>query len=165
MLRLSRGTVIAMMLAALCSGLYAGSSASAQSNENLEISGEDVARADSIARADPQVQSYLAGKSFYLMSHGASTNDNEPGVVRPVLVYNIDNKDQLAVTVDLETNAVKDVLYTPDAVIKSPSSESERPESGMRYWIIAIALGIAASAGAVVYFKTKRKQNLGAKKV
>ncbi|WP_415282724.1 hypothetical protein [Candidatus Nitrososphaera sp. FF02] len=154
------------MLVALWSSLYAGSSASAQSNDNLEISGADVARADSIARADPQVQSYLTDKSFYLMSHGASTNDNEPGVVRPVLVYNIDNKDQLAVTVDLETNAVKEVLYLPDTVIEPPTAESESPESGMGYWIIAIAAGIAVSAGvAIVYFKTRRKQNLGAKRV
>lgn len=124
-------------------------SANAQSdNDTVSLSGEDVAKAKEIAIADQRVQSYFSGRPYSLMSYGASTNDNEPNVVRPLLTYNIDNKDQLSVIVDLKTSTVIDIQYYPDFMVKVPSQEPNEPSSpaDSPASLIAIAVGIAASA-------------------
>lgn len=52
----------------------------------------------------------ISKATYSLMNYGTSTNDNEPRAVRPVLLYSIDNKDQLSVTVNLQSGTVKVVV-------------------------------------------------------
>lgn len=165
-----RVVTTALLLAALGGGFFGGSHpVSAQSAGDLTFSDDEIARANNIALADERVQNYIAGRSYSLMNHGASTNDNEPGVVRPVLLYNIDNKDQLSVTVDLQSGTVKDILYYPDMMIKLPSTTgtgNSVSTSDTGFAIIAIVAGIVAAVAAAiigVYIKSKRKQNFNAK--
>lgn len=127
-------------------------SANAQSDNSASmLSGEDVAKAKEIAIADQRVQNYIGGRPYSLMSYGAITNDNEPKVVRPLLTYNIDNKDQLSVTVDLKTGTVIDLQYYPDFVVKVPSQEQSTPTAttNSQVILIAVAIGIAASVVAI----------------
>lgn len=164
-------TVLAATLLLTFGGSVFASSfpATAQTDANLSFSDDEIARADRIAVADERVQNYIAGRPYSLMNHGASTNDNEPGIVRPVLLYNIDNKDQLSVTVDLRSGTVKDLLYYPDMMIKlNAAAETGNSDStsSTGFAIIAVVAGIVAAVTVAivgVYIKSKRKQNFNAK--
>lgn len=166
-----RIVVAAALLAALVSSVFGSSvSANAQSGGNLSFYNGEIARANSIAIADKEVQNYIAGRPYSLMSYGASTNDNEPGVVRPVLIYNIDNKDQLSVTVDLQSDTVKSLLYHPDMMMikiaPTPGTGNSVSASNFGFVIIAVIAGIIAAAAvsiAVIYSRSKRKHNFSTK--
>ena len=158
--------VFSVLFVILLSSVYANSSASAQTDGIPSLSGDDIAKANSIALADQRVQSYIAGKSYYLMSSGAMTNANEPGIVRPALSYNIDNKDQLFVTVDLQTGTVKDVRYYPDFMVTSQPSQPQGVEGTVStasswYLIIAAVAGVGAAGIAAIYFKIRGEKKLG----
>lgn len=133
-----------------------------------QISGDeervDITRANEIALADEGVQKYIAGRPYYLMSYGITSNENEPGVVYPTLLYNIDNKDQLSVTVDLRAGNVKDLLYLPDFMPKfKPAVEKERSTNVIFVNIIAIVASMIAAAVAAVtifFLKSKKKKEV-----
>ena len=160
------GILVSSVLFVILFSSVVNSSAIAQTNGIPSLSGDDIARANSIAVADERVQSYIAGKSYYLMSYGAMTNDNEPGIVRPALSYNINNRDQLFVTVDLQTGSVKDVRYYPDFMVTSQPSQPQGVEGSVStasswYLIIAAVAGVGGAGITAIYFKLKPEKKLG----
>lgn len=123
----------------------------------------DITRANQIALSDEQVQKYIAGRSYYLMNHGITSNENEPGIIYPTLLYNIDNKDQLSVTVDLRTETVKEVLYYPDFMPRFATAETKEQSTGVTLTnIITIVISILGAVAAVTisYLKLKRKKEV-----
>ena len=158
--------VSSVLFVILFNSFHANSIASAQTDGIPSLSGDDIARANSIAVADERVQSYIAGKSYYLMSYGAMTNDNEPGIVRPALSYNINNRNQLFVTVDLQTGSVKDVRYYPDFMVTSQPSQPQGAGGSVSivsswYLIIAAVAGVGGAGITAIYFKLKPEKKLG----
>lgn len=129
-----------------------------------EISDVDITRANQIALADEQVQKYIAGRPYYLMNHGITSNENEPSILYPTLLYTIDNKDQLSVTVDLRTGTVKEILYYPDFMPKFvPAVTKEQSTNVMLSNIITIAasiIGGAIAAFTIFYLKLKSKKEV-----
>ena len=154
--------VSSVLFVILFNSFHANSIASAQTDGIPSLSGDDIAKANSIAVADERVQSYIAGKSYYLMSYGPMTNANEPGIVRPALLYNINNRDQLFVTVDLQTGTVKDVRYTPDFMVTSQPQGVEGSVSTESSWylIIAAVAGVGGAGITAIYFKLKPEKKL-----
>ncbi|MGH9988180.1 MAG: hypothetical protein ACRD8W_29950 [Nitrososphaeraceae archaeon] len=149
--------VIPALLTALLLSVNAFSSTNAQTDNNSSFSNDDIARANTIAIADERVQSYISGKSYYLMSYGAMTNDDEPGVIRPALLYNIEDRDQLSVTVDLQTSTVNDILYYPNFMPDTgpqDSGDSEPFVSTLTMIVILAGVGISAVV-AVIYVRSK----------
>jgi hypothetical protein len=122
------------------------------------ISGDDIARADKIAMADSRVINYIDGKSHVLLNYGASTNDNEPGIVRPVLLYKVGNKDQLSVTVDLQSASVVALSYYPNATLTTEPHISPTPTDDRGFLILASIIGAVAAFGLAVLYLLSRKK-------
>lgn len=123
----------------------------AQTMNNSEISGEDLATAKKVALADEKVQSYLSGKNYTLMSYGLSTDDKtKPDIQLITLVYGIDNKDQLAVSVDVQDKVVTTVQYLPGFMPKfQPAVEKQESTFSTVITTISPLLMIFAIGGVV----------------
>src|SRR5437867_3481851 len=126
-----------------------------------QLSSEDIVEAKKIAMEDKGVQSYIAGKSYSLMSYGLTTNEKtEPGVWHVTLFYNVENKNEMAVTLDLQKKVVVDVQYGPIFMANTGSPVEQK--DGTRVLItllksfLPISVFAVGAAAIVAFFVLKR---------
>jgi hypothetical protein len=152
--------IATLSVSLLASLLIVPLAAFAQNDNAPQPSGEDIVKAQKIAESDERVQSYMAGKSHSLMSYGSTTNEKtHPGVSYITLVYNIENKDQLAVTVDLKNESVVDIQYIADFIPTfAATPENKEPTIiALLTSFLPLVIAFGAATVGVSFFLLRRK--------
>lgn len=83
-------------------------------NHPSKLTEVDLTSLKQITLSDATVQKVISGKPYEIMSQGFLGNIKKTPVVwYPTIQFNVDNKTDLAVVVDLKNNSIKDVQVTP----------------------------------------------------